>query len=503
MNKVTKHAFAFAGVLALGLGAARAQTDSALVDALVKKGVLSDQEAKEIRASEAKAYSATPASKLALSDHVSQLKLYGDARFRYEYIDETAQNSAASSAPGHLGPHLITNRSRYRVRLGADYTFNENFKAGFELETNSAADSSNQTFGSQFGKASINVGLVYLQWKPADWITLTGGKQRNPLYTTDLVWDPDVNPEGGSEVLTFNPTDNLSVGLIAGQFDYAENANFNLNPTPSSSVWMFVEQIPVQFNFNKDTFVKVVPTFTSYMGGGINIGNDYISSSSGAAATGGGSAVTFASNYATNDLNIIGAPGEVDWKIGKVPMRFYWDVAMNLDGHDRVQDVYLGNGQTLPNAGGITAAQVTATQDANRDLTDNVAWMAGVQAGLNKKKGDWMVKADFRQIGLGSVDPNINDSDWGESFLNTQGIRIASSYNFTDFLLGTITYYDVWAYKDNLMNGSPGQNPATVPLGGNGGTVGGSTAGTSTTGTAALTGIHASQHIQVDLQWKF
>ena len=68
MKSKTKRIFAMAGVLALGLSAAKAQTDSALLDALVKKGVLSDREAEDIRSSEAKDYSTPAASKLDLPD---------------------------------------------------------------------------------------------------------------------------------------------------------------------------------------------------------------------------------------------------------------------------------------------------------------------------------------------------------------------------------------------------------------------------------------------------
>ena len=87
-------------------------------------------------------------------------------------------------------------------------------------------------------------------------------------------------------------------------------------------------------------------------------------------------------------------------------------------------------------------------------MGDNIAWLAGLQVGQNKKKGDWSIKGDFRQVGLGSIDPNLNDSDWGDSFLNQQGIKLQSQYNFTDFVTGSLTYYDTWSYKTNLMNGS-------------------------------------------------
>ncbi len=61
--------FAMMGVAALCAGyllpttPVHAQSNSALLDALVKKGVLSDQEAEDIRADEQKDYSATAASR--------------------------------------------------------------------------------------------------------------------------------------------------------------------------------------------------------------------------------------------------------------------------------------------------------------------------------------------------------------------------------------------------------------------------------------------------------
>src|ERR1700761_3568912 len=108
MKTITKRMMALAGVLALGLTAAKAQSDGALLDALVKKGVLSDQEAEDVRASEAKEYATTPAGKLSIADHITNLKLYGDARLRFEYLDERPQ-----VATGTSGYSSTTDRNRY------------------------------------------------------------------------------------------------------------------------------------------------------------------------------------------------------------------------------------------------------------------------------------------------------------------------------------------------------------------------------------------------------
>jgi hypothetical protein len=489
------------------------QENGALLDALVKKGVLSDQEAEDIRAAEEKDNATTPAGKIQLSDAVKTITFYGDARLRYEYADEKAQSSLPSPVGGGGSSDNIVERSRYRLRVGVDYGFAENFKAGFELESNTANDSANQSLGSAYNKAAINIGLVYLQWKPTDWLTLTGGKQHNPLYTTDLVWDPDINPEGGSEQASWTfpldfggvsaPASNdpkavaspahesspmtLTVGLTAFQGIYADNNEFNAT-APKTDQWQFVQQVPVQLNWDKSTFVKVVPGFDVYMGGG-NSGPG-----GGPATENGGGTENFSSINGTDDFAIVTAPGEFDFKAGDIPLKAYWDFAYNLEGKERIQSVYLGNGVG-------TTAQNLPVQVQNRDLGDDVAWLAGLQVGQNKKKGDWSIKGDFRQVGLGSVDPNLNDSDWGDSFLNQQGVKVQGIYNFTDFLTGSIAVYDTWALKNSLFNGStPGSNPTGTPVAGGGGAT---ISGTTASGITNLAGVSQTQRVDIDLVWKF
>jgi hypothetical protein len=490
---MTKRAFTLAAVLALGLTAAKAQSDGVLLDALVKKGVLSDQEAEDIRAQEAKDYSTTSAGKLTISDHISNLKLYGDGRFRYEYINEQAQNPG----PTTQGANRLI-RERFRLRLGADYTFTDHFKAGVELETATADDSANQTFGPNYSKYPIEIGLMYLQWQPTDWLTLTGGKQRNPLYTTDLLWDADINPEGGSEVFNWNiPMDgetSLTVGFTALQGIFVVNNTGAIAGAPpagtvsNQNVWQFAQQVPVQFNFNKTTFVKVAPGFLTYLDGG---NTSAVTTGAIAQNATGGGALNYQGPRSQANLAIITAPGEFDIKLGDLPSRLYWDFAYNVDAKDRVQQQYLGFNQQ-----GFTPS---ATANQNTALSDGLAWLVGVQVGQNKKKGDWSIRGDYRQVGLGSIDPNINDSDWADSFLNQQGIRVQTVYNFTDFLTGSITYFNTWALKDNLFN-TGGQTPGGLPEnGGNNNYV----VNNPTTAVTGLAGLHASQRLQVDLIWKF
>ncbi|MEP6976168.1 MAG: hypothetical protein ABI897_12000, partial [Spartobacteria bacterium] len=110
-----KMVFAALAVSLFGVAAARAQDSGALLELLVKKGVINDQEAEEVRADLIKESATTSAGKLKLSTPVTELELYGDARMRYEIRTAEAGAPDTISTPGDNSQR---NRFRYRLRLG-------------------------------------------------------------------------------------------------------------------------------------------------------------------------------------------------------------------------------------------------------------------------------------------------------------------------------------------------------------------------------------------------
>ncbi|MBA2434839.1 MAG: hypothetical protein H0V54_07120 [Chthoniobacterales bacterium] len=93
----------------------QAQDNGALLDLLVKKGLINDQEAEEVRADLTRESASTAAGKLKLSTPVTELELYGDARMRYEIRTAEAGAPDTISRPGD---NTQRNRFRYRLRLG-------------------------------------------------------------------------------------------------------------------------------------------------------------------------------------------------------------------------------------------------------------------------------------------------------------------------------------------------------------------------------------------------
>src|SRR6478672_1185162 len=163
--------FVFLAVAGFALSSltARAQDAGALLDLLVKKKIITDQEAEEVRGELTQEATTTAAGKLKISAPITELEIYGDARVRYEV------RTAQSGLPDQITPpgeNTQRDRARYRIRLGLRGILMDDWFFGLRLETSSNPRSTNVTFGDEatggpFSKGSdgINVGQAYVGYK--------------------------------------------------------------------------------------------------------------------------------------------------------------------------------------------------------------------------------------------------------------------------------------------------------------------------------------------------
>ena len=450
-----------AAVLALGSGtAALAQGDSgALLDALVRKKVLNAQEAEDIRADLIRDNATTSAGKINLSPSITSLKLYGDLRMRYQWDQKQEQFTAADAK--NTAHDSQRSRERFRLRLNADFQLTDNIFGGVQLQTSNAADSGNQTFSGGFGNYNIYISRAFVGWQATPWFTGIIGKQANPFYTTDLVWDADINPDGIVERVDFHKLFGGSgsiagyskdgkaivssictetpweLSLIAGQFFYDDNNEFNPGTDFHTDAWLFNTQLLGTYKITSNVKVTFAPGYMTYTAGNTtNLNNET------AFMTKQGDTVLL-NQASTRHLSIVTAPGDVSFKIAGIKAKVLWDVAYNLEGKGRFNELY--------------SLDIPAINQ-HHTSQDDLAWLAGIQLGENKKKGDWSVLANFRQTGISAVDPNLNDSDFALGQLNTQGIKAGLAYNFTDACVGAVTYYDAWNLNKDLYFGQATKN---------------------------------------------
>ena len=133
-----------------------------------------------------------------LPEWVQRIKVSGDLRLRYEGIYDREERQADLSTVG------IPTRDRYRIRarLFFDGRISDEVGAHLMLCTNEdgnlEATTTNQSFKNDFNDKGIYLHRAYATYRPK-WLQgleVTAGKFKNTFIHTDIMWDPDVNPEG-------------------------------------------------------------------------------------------------------------------------------------------------------------------------------------------------------------------------------------------------------------------------------------------------------------------
>jgi hypothetical protein len=468
--------------------------DQALLDALVKKGVLTQKEADAISAEAANAVSTAPSNEVTVGDWVKQLSIGGDFRLRNQWD----QREPLVLTNPRLGPQDINiprDRWRFRLRLNLDVILQQNFFAGVQLSTsdNRAADTNNATYTSGFDQYAIYITRAFMGWKPTPGLTFIGGKQANPFYTTDLIYDPDISPAGLVERIDFDkffdlswgepvaaegkappppapkPSVSLELALIAGQFvTFNNNADSGLTGLQWDA-YQFQQQLLAKLHIGDNLTVTLGPGLLAY--NDAMVGSTATTTAPFVANGVVYPAGTFIPPVNTNidsvgaaphnnsldypitqrDMLIILAPGDITYKLWGNPLTLYWDFAYNTEGNARFQrDIgplfsqyfFVGRSSTP-----------SFRQLATPNFSDDVAWLIGLKYGQNKKAGDFSLSADYRQVGIASIDPNINSSNWALSNLNAEGWEFNFAYNFTDFLTAVATFYWSDALNGNLYGG--------------------------------------------------
>jgi len=132
---------------------------------------------------------------------------------------------------GPVDQSLDRFRERIRLRFNAEAKLNDQIKGGFSLASGDLNDpvSTNETAGQYDTRKALAIDRAYATYNP-NWfrpLTVTGGKFAYTWFSTEMVWDKDLNPEGAGETLAFNvPSATLNkIAIVGFQLPFAENKN--------------------------------------------------------------------------------------------------------------------------------------------------------------------------------------------------------------------------------------------------------------------------------------
>ncbi len=143
---------------------------------------------------------------------MSRFRFTGDIRVRGESFNQ--QNVADR------------NRARIRARFGFEGKFGD-FTGGLAIASGSLGDpdSTNETLTNNFDRKTIGLDRAYVTYNPSQFkaLQLTGGKFAYTWIRSGVTFDPDLNPEGFSEKLSFDLHNALVKNLTIGAYELTHN----------------------------------------------------------------------------------------------------------------------------------------------------------------------------------------------------------------------------------------------------------------------------------------
>lgn len=419
-NWRTKIGLAVLGAALCGAAQTQAQSGDAILDLLIKKGVINQREANEVREQlDAQAVQTQEVfNKTKVSSWVDSLKWSGDFRLRSEFFNNGDQNAGLDDDDRW--------RFRYRLRLQLDAALVEWAKVGLRLASGEAAPgdpiSTNQSFTDTFKKKPITIdaAFVTIQRPGWDWVSMTGGKMDNkiwqPKFNSPMVYDGDLTPEGLAEQFTYSFGEKQRFTAFAnfGQYVLREQSSaysdaYMLDFQGGASAWFLG-------NDAKSARLKATAA------GGIYYTEHTANSLYGfgdSGNRGNASGLGALTNSLPANFQVLNIRGEVSYLISERPF-LGTPALVTLSGE---YDVNLNS--VYDNLTGYSAQ--------TNELNQTQGWTVQLAFGEAKKKGQWQIAYQYKHLEADAVWDAITDSDWGTGGTDRRGHVIKAAYNLQDW----------------------------------------------------------------------
>lgn len=304
------------------------------------------------------------------ADWWEKVKVKGDLRYRHEMIDAEGKDSRS--------------RQRIRARIGISGDVSEYTKVGFQLASGSSDPvSTNQTLDDAFSTKSIGIDLAYftMMHKALPDFELTAGKMKNPFFKpggTELIWDGDVNPEGGA-VTWERELEQVSLALTGAGFWIDERSS-----SKDAIMGAFQGLARLHFNDKKSSLVlggsyygvSNARFYPSFYDDEDSFGNSVVEVVAGSDTSNG---------YATG-FEMLEVFGEVTHNFENVPVKAMFDYVTN------------GKADSL-----------------------ETGWLLGLSIGKASKSGQWEVRWNYRDVKADAVLGVFTDSDFGGGGTDAKG----------------------------------------------------------------------------------
>lgn len=420
--------------LALGLcallsasGAAQAQSSDSIVDLLVRKGIISDKEAKELREQIDGDINRAinRGNKVKVPSFIEQMTWSGDLRVRME--------SFSMEKNPTTGVKIADDRLRYRARLR--FGFESKYKDWATIAVRLAMNgddpvSTNQSFENTFSRKPLSVDRAEVTLKPpkTDWAQFRVGKISNPIWQTGLSsplhYDGDVTPEGIAEQFWWKFGNEKQHRLFVNLGQYVlDEVGGNVNDQ-----YLFDFQGGVEAKFKR---VKLTGALGFYFTRnleqmGVIAGDQPAGAATPAAQTTspnrgnatqqpGGAGTTL---FFLEDFKVFTGRVEAAWSVSDKPLMGGTPFLVTLSFE------YLTNMASAyenPIIGGAAIG----------DETEGFSFQ--VALGEARRKGQWQLAYQYKYLEADATWDTLTDSDWGSGGTDRRGHVIRAAYNLQDW----------------------------------------------------------------------
>ncbi|AKM06373.1 hypothetical protein AM2010_284 [Pelagerythrobacter marensis] len=361
---------------------------------------------------------------------IDGIELSGDIRLRREqtyfnednffgFPDLQFINDAGGVVAAEGVPTLNTTndfgRSLYRARLGVKARVAEAVEVGLRLGAgrDRSPISTNALLGEYFQKDGLWIDRAYLSVRPIDQLTLTGGRMPNPFFSTDLVWDEDINPEGVAATVRVPVTGKAGLFAVAGAFpleSYQTNA-------VDLERWMWGVQAGGEVKAGDLTF-KAAVAYYDYrnLEGVKNSQDSRLTDYTALPVLGIGNSKFNIRNDATTQLIGLSSDFDVLNATASLGYRMFDDVEIRLTG-DYARNL------------AFDADAIAALESSSANPGDT-AWQVRLDLGSPAMSGfgDWFLGAAYKRLETDSVLDIFTDSDFGAGGTDLEGYVLEGGF---------------------------------------------------------------------------
>lgn len=364
-----------------------------------------------------------------LPDWVNAIRVSGDLRVRGQYDnfgegnfpffpDPNAINQlgGVTDAEGFplLNSTVDRKRLNFRARLGFEAKVAGGIRVGVRLASGDepGAVSTNSTFGNYFDRDALWVDRAFIDIEPIAGAHVIAGRMANPFYSTRLVWDPDINPEGVALAVDRPITTDLGIFASGGVFPlqereifedsylYAGQIGFEYRPGPSiflkSGVgYYYYDNVQSLKNPADGSRVNdwSAPAHLSKGNSVFNMRTDGLTTLAGRAA----------------QYELLTGTMEAGYRSGDLVFKLSGEVVKNL---------------------ALDRAEISALRGEAGVTPGDLGWMARFEAGypVISERGQWRIGAGYRRVETDAVLDVFADSDFGLGGTDLEGYDLEAEF---------------------------------------------------------------------------